>query len=143
MTDSFKEKTTAIKNIFAPLSIEQRYQKLIEMGRELPPFPEECKTPDRIVSGCQSSLYLLCILSDGKLFFKAYSDALISAGLSAILIQAYSGEDPETILTTPPDFIKELGIAATLSANRSNGLAHIHLKIKQEALQALCNQKSI
>lgn len=139
MKENFEKKVAEIKKIFAPLSTEQKYLKLIEMGRSLPPFPPEQKTNERLVRGCQSELYLDAEFREGKLFFHAHSDALISAGLAALLIAAYSGEAPETILTSPPTFLTELGITASLSPSRSNGLAHIHLRMKQEALQTFSN----
>lgn len=143
MDKTFDEKCAEIKKIFAPLNSEQRYDQLIALGRSLPPFPPHLKTPDRIVSGCQSTLYLHSTFIDGKLFFEATADALISAGLAALLISTYSGETPETILKRPPTFIAELGLAASLSPNRSNGLAHIHLRMKQEALKTLIKIDSI
>jgi cysteine desulfuration protein SufE len=137
MEESFQKKCEEIKKTFAPLTTEERYQTLIEMGRSLPPFPEELKTQDRIVFGCQSTLYLNTTSQDGKLFFQAHTDALISAGLAALLITVYSNEPAEVILKCPPTFISELGISATLSPSRSNGLSHIHLRLKQEALRFL------
>jgi cysteine desulfuration protein SufE len=137
MSEIFQKKCAELKKKFAPLSTEERYRALMEMGRSLPFFHPDLKTPDRLVHGCQSLLYLHATGSDGKLFFEAHSDALISAGLAALLIAVYSGESPETILKCPPTFISELGIAATLSPNRSNGLSQIHLRMQQEALKAL------
>ena len=116
---------------------EERYSVLIKMGRELPSYPHELKTPDKIVPGCQSILYLHASLKDGKVLFQAASDALISAGLAALLLSVYNGETAQTILTTPPDFITKLHITASLSPNRSNGLAQIHLRMKQLALSFL------
>lgn len=137
MNESFDLKINKIKNTFTSLTPEQRYNALIEMGRNLPPYPNEWKTPDRVVRGCQSTLYLNSALENGTLIFTASADALISAGLAALLIAVYSGETPDTILKCPPDFLQELGIVASLSPNRSSGLAHIHLRMKQEALKAL------
>jgi cysteine desulfuration protein SufE len=137
MNESFQKKCDQIKKKFAPLSIEERYRTLMDMGRNLPPYPDAYKTPDHIVRGCQSTLYLRATALDGKIFFEAHSDALISAGLAALLIAAYSGESAESILKNPPDFMTELGIQASLSPNRSNGLANIHLRMKQEALKSL------
>lgn len=137
MVKTTLENEERLKKIFAPLTKEERYAALIEMGRSLPPFPEELKTADRLVKGCQSILYLAARYEDGKLFFQASADALISKGLAALLIAVYSGESPEAILTCPPGFIAELGLAESLSPNRSNGLAQIHLKMKQEAVKAL------
>ncbi len=135
MSEPFQKKSEEIRRLFAPLTPEQRYLKLIEMGRHLPPYPTELKTPDRIVRGCQSILYLATEFRDGKLYFQAHSDALISSGLAALLIAVYTGEPPETVLKCPPSFISDLGLASSLSLNRSNGLAHIHLRMKQDALK--------
>jgi cysteine desulfuration protein SufE len=135
MAHSFQKKCDEIKNIFINQSTQERYQTLIEMGRKLPPLPDALKTTDRIVPGCQSTLYLYTILQDGKLFFQAHADALISAGLAALLVGVYSGETPETILKSPPDFIKELGISSSLSPNRSNGLSSIYFRMKQESVK--------
>ncbi len=137
MSETYQKKCEEIQKKFSPLTPDGRYQELIEMGRRLPPFPQEFKTKDRIVHGCQSTLYLDMAFIDGKCFFQADADALISKGLAALLIAAYSGETPETILKCPPEFIRELGIGASLSPSRSNGLAQIHLKMKQEALKIL------
>lgn len=135
MSESFEKKCEEIKKKFAPLSTEKKYQELMEMGRSLPPFPHTLKTSDRLVSGCQSTLYLSTRFENGKCFFEADGDALISKGLAALLIFVYSGETPETILKCPPHFIGEIGIGASLSPNRSNGLAQIHLKMQQDALK--------
>lgn len=134
---SLQEKIAVAKKNFCSLSVEKIYQKLIEMGRKLPPFPDSYKTAERKVQGCQSSLYLYSFARDGKIFFQATADALISAGLAALLIEVYNGEAAETILKCPPDFLKELGIYASLSPNRSNGLAHLYLHMKREAFKSL------
>lgn len=135
MSETFEKKCEEIKKQFVSMTPEMRYNALIELGRSLPAYPNEYKTADRIVSGCQSILYLHCFFDRGKCFFQADADALISKGLAAILIAAYSEETPETILKCPPTFISEIGIGASLSPNRSNGLAQIHLRMKQEALK--------
>jgi len=138
MEKSFAEKVVEIKNLFSFFSKdEEKYSSLIAMGKKMPPFSESLKTPDRIVHGCQSTLYLQAECKEGKIFFSAASDALISAGLAALLIMAYSGETPETVLKNPPLFLQEIGILTSLSPNRSNGLHHIYLRMKQEALNFL------
>jgi cysteine desulfuration protein SufE len=141
MADSFQKKCDEIKKKFINLNTQERYQALMEMGKQLPPFPESEKTPNKIVPGCQSTLYLSASLQDGKLFFEASADALISAGLAALLIAIYSGESPETILQRAPDIIRELGISSSLSPNRSNGLTNIYLRMKQEALMQIVAQQ--
>ncbi|MCC5832493.1 MAG: SufE family protein [Chlamydiales bacterium] len=116
---------------------EEVYQKIIEWGERLPPFQTEWKREENVVHGCQSVMYLHAELRDREIFFAAASDALISAGLAAILIEAYNGTDPETVLKEPPTFLEELGIPASLTPGRANGLASLYLKMKQEALKLL------
>ena len=84
-------------------------------------------------------MHLLTSKEEGKLYFQAESDALISKGLAALLIAVYSGESPEAILKCPPSYLEEIGITASLTPNRANGLYSIHLRMKQEALKALIN----
>lgn len=82
-------------------------------------------------------MYLRSVKKGDVIQFEAASDALISAGLAAILIMAFSGEAPETILKCPPSYLEELGISASLTPNRANGLYSIHLRMKQDALKHL------
>lgn len=93
------------------------------------------KTSERIVSGCQSIVYLSTKMDQGKIYFNAFSEALISAGLAALLIQTYNGEDPAVLIKCPPTFLQELDITSSLSPARSNGLANIYLRMQQEALK--------
>lgn len=141
MSDTFEEKEAFLKKKFTPLSTEERYKLLIDMGRSLSPYPFEFKTAEHIVPGCQSLLYLHAICKNGHLVFEAHSDALISAGLAAFLIALYSDQAPEVVLKRPPTLIAELGLAASLSPNRSNGLANIHLRMKQEALKTFITKE--
>jgi cysteine desulfuration protein SufE len=137
-TETLKFKISRLEEAFknAPTQ-EERYALLIQMGKDLPPLPASFRTPENLVPGCQSLLYLKTTFEDGKLYFHPASDALISAGLAALLSNVYSGETPETILRHSPDFLNHLGIHASLSPNRSNGLSQIHLKMKQAALKFL------
>ncbi len=116
---------------------ESKYAKIIELGRQLPKLKDEYKIPKNLVKGCQSQMYLHAYLYEDKVIFEAESDALISAGLAALLIRVYSGEPPEVILKYPPTFLEELGISASLTPNRANGLYSMHLQMKQEALKLL------
>ncbi len=118
-------------------SSEEIYQKIMEWGKKLPPFQLEWKVEKNRVPGCQSVMHLHATFKEGKVYFAAASDALISAGLAAIMIEAYSGLEPEAILKTPPTFLDELGIPASLTPGRANGLASLFLKMKQEALRFL------
>jgi cysteine desulfuration protein SufE len=129
-------KQESVKALFAPLkSEEEKYVKIIDLGHKNPPLDARFKTPENIVTGCQSQMYLYSYMKDGKVYFEADSDALISAGLAALLIMVYSGESPETILTCPPQYIEDLGISTSLTPSRANGLYSVHLKMKQEALK--------
>jgi cysteine desulfuration protein SufE len=131
-------KQREVKTLFnACLSEEKKYEKIIELGRQLPLLDAAYQIPENIVKGCQSTMYLRSFMQEGKVFFQAQSDALISAGLAAILMLVYSGETPETILKCSPDYLEELGINASLTPNRANGLYSIHLRMKQDALKFL------
>ena len=140
MSESLQKKSDAIKKNFASLSKQQHYDLLFQMGQQLPPFPSLLKIESSIVPGCQSTLYLHATSCDGRISFVAHSEALISAGLAALLVSLYSGESPETVLTSPPVVIEELQLTSNLSLNRSNGLANIYLRMKQLALAFLIKQ---
>lgn len=116
---------------------EERYEKIISLGKQNPPLADAYKTPENVVAGCQSRMYLRSYTKEGKIFFEAESDALISSGLAVILIEVYSGESAETILKCPPDYLDSLGLSTSLSPSRANGLYSVHLKMKQEALKHL------
>jgi cysteine desulfuration protein SufE len=134
--DSCLQKQASIKAIFAACSTpESRYQKIIELGRQLPPFNPTSRTPDNLVAGCQSIMHLEATLNNGKLILNADSEALISKGLAALLIYVYSGEAPSTIANCPPSFIQEIGLLTSISPARSNGLASLYHKMRQEALK--------
>lgn len=138
MYESCLIKQNEVKLLFLECqSEEDRYKKIIELGRQLPPLPEVYKIPENIVQGCQSTVYLKSIFKNGVVIFEAEADALISAGLAALLIKVYSGEAPEVMLKCPPSYLEELGISASLTPSRSNGLYSMHLRMKQEALKWL------
>ena len=132
------EKQQQVKQLFAACtSPADKYAKLIELGRQQPLLEERFKTQENRVSGCQSIVYMYTQREGERLYFQTNADALISAGLAMLLVKVYSGETAETILTCPPDYIKELGLDANLSPGRASGLYSIHLRMKQEALKAL------
>lgn len=138
MFDSCLNKQKQVERLFADCRTrEDIYQKIIELGRQLPPLNEVDKTENNRVQGCQSQTYLSVIFQDGVLTFAASSDALISAGLAALLILVYNNEPPEVLLKCPPEFLERLQIQTSLTPNRSNGLYSMHLKMKQEALAKL------
>lgn len=135
---SYLQKQEELKKLFLSCpSKEARYYKIIELGKTLENLPPLYKTEENIVAGCQSIVYLHSIFFDNRMRFFASSDALISAGLAALLIKIYDHESPETVLKCPPLFIDEIGLIASLSPSRSNGFASIYLRMKQEALNCL------
>lgn len=130
------DKQKYILNLFSQCpDSESKYQKIIELGKNLPRLDPRNKIPANMVNGCQSIMYLHAYLKQGLVFFETESDALISSGLAAILTTVYSGESPETILKSYPDYLEKLGLSASLTPSRANGLYSIHLKMKQDALR--------
>ncbi len=113
-----------------------RYQHIIDLGRKLPEYPEELKTDDCKVNGCQAQLWLRSENRDGLLYFQATSDAAIVSGLVAILLRAYSGFAPRTILNAGHGFIDEIGFTKHLSPTRGNGLHAMLRTIRQYAANA-------
>ena len=107
----------------------ERYQYIVELGRQLPKFPDKWRTDEHKVHGCQSQVWLHCDYIDDKLHFDVLSDAALVNGLLAILLTIYNDRTASEILTTPPDFITELGLDKHLSMNRSNGLYAMLKKI--------------
>lgn len=131
------QRTEELKSLFLDCqSPQDSYKKVMELGRNQRVFSESEKTPEHLVKGCQSELYLMGQVKDDKLFFEAYSEALISAGLAQLLILFYSGRPFEEILKIPPDFLDDLGLSQSLTPSRTNGLYSVHLKMKQIALKA-------
>ncbi len=114
-----------------------RYQYLIDLGRRLPEFPEAERVDTNKIRGCQSQVWFVVEEKDGRLEFRAISDAAIVSGLIAVLLRIYSGKDPQEILDTPPDFVKALQLEAHLSPTRSNGLASMLKAIRDFAAGAL------
>jgi cysteine desulfuration protein SufE len=112
----------------------ERYEYLIEMGRELPPFDETHRRPDFLIEGCQSKVWLYPSFNDGVITFEADSDALITRGIVALLVRVFSGRTPDEILGTDLWFIDRIGLKENLSPTRSNGLLAM---IKQMRLYAL------
>lgn len=114
-----------------------KYEYLIELGKNLEPYPEESKTDDKLIKGCQSRVWLDSKLEDGKLFFKADSDAIITKGIISLLISVYSGRTPEEIAGDDFGFISEIGLKENLSPTRANGLVSMIGKIKELAAESV------
>lgn len=114
---------------------EDRYKKIIEMGKALPELSEEFKNEQNIVKGCQSQVWLHANLNaQGQVVLHGDSDALIVKGLVALLLSVYSGSTPQEILSTPPEFLKALGFEGNLSPSRANGLHAMLKQIKNYAM---------
>lgn len=114
-----------------------KYEYLIELGKNLEPYPEENKTDDKLIKGCQSRVWLDSKLEDGKVFFKADSDAIITKGIISLLISVYSGRIPEEISGDDFGFIGEIGLKENLSPTRANGLVSMIEKIKDLATESI------
>ncbi len=114
-----------------------KYEYIIELGKELPLIDESKKTDDRLIEGCQSRVWLDSEVKDGKLFFSADSDAIITKGIIGLLIRVLSGERIENVATADLHFINEIGLQEHLSPTRANGLASMVKKMKLTALMSL------
>lgn len=111
----------------------EKYEYLIELGRELKSYPEEKKTEDRLIKGCQSRVWLDYEVREGKIYFTADSDAIITKGIISLLIKVYSGRSPQEILEDDFSFIDEIGLKQNLSPTRANGLISMISTIKAVA----------
>ena len=110
-----------------------KYEFLIELGKSLAPFPEGKKTEDRLIKGCQSRVWLDSELREGRLYFSADSDAIITKGIISLLIDVYSGRTPEEIAADDFGFVADIGLKENLSPTRANGLVSMIETIKNVA----------
>ena len=113
-----------------------KYEYIIELGKELPMIAEENKTDDKLIEGCQSRVWLNTAIEDGKMQFTADSDAIITKGIIGLLIRVLDGETPKDVATSDLRFIKEIGLHDHLSPTRSNGLASMVKGMKLSAIAA-------
>ena len=107
---------------------------MIELGKSLPLIAEQYKTNDYLIKGCQSQVWLHADYQEGKIFFTADSDAIITKGIVALLVRVYSGHTPEEILAAKTDFIDQIGLKEHLSPTRANGLVSMLEQMKRYAL---------
>ncbi len=114
-----------------------RYQYLIDLGRRLPPLTASELVDENKIKGCQSQVWFVADRHNGRLTFRAISDAAIVSGLIALLLRIYSGRYPRDILDTPPSFVVALELEQHLSATRSNGLSSMLNAIRAFATEAL------
>ena len=117
----------------------EKYEYLIDLGKDLPLIQEELKTEERLIEGCQSRVWLNADFNDGKMQFSADSEAIITKGIIGLLIRVLNDEHPETILKTDLKFISDIGLQEHLSPTRANGLNGMIKKMKMEALKYIQN----
>jgi cysteine desulfuration protein SufE len=115
----------------------ERYQYLIDLGKQLPRFPDDWKTEEYRVHGCQSMVWLVPSGDASRMHFDATSDSAIVSGLIALVLRVYSDRSAAEIVATEPAFIQQIGLAKHLSPTRSNGLAAMLVKLKAYAAAAL------
>jgi cysteine desulfuration protein SufE len=114
-----------------------KYEYIIDLGKELPIIDSLKKTDDRLIEGCQSKVWLDAKVVDGKMQFTADSDAIITKGIIGLLIRVLNEQTPEAVATADLFFIQKIGLQEHLSPTRSNGLVGMVKKLKMSALKAL------
>lgn len=112
----------------------QRYEHMIELGKSLPLIDEKYKTEDNLIKGCQSKVWVHAEMVDEKLIFTADSDAIITKGIIAILIRAFSHQHPQDIIEADTQFIDDIGLKEHLSPTRANGLVSMVKQLKMYAV---------
>ena len=115
-------------------SWDDKYEYIIELGKRLPSLDDQYKKDENRVRGCQSTVWLTADYENGKIFYKADSDAVIVKGLISMLIRVLSGQEPDKIINANLDFIKEIGMMSHLAQTRANGLLAMVKQMKNYAL---------
>ena len=113
-----------------------KYEYLIELGKNLSEYPQSAKTDDKLIKGCQSRVWLDYYVKDGKVFFQADSDAIITKGIISLLISIYSGRTPSEIASSDFSVVEKIGLKENLSPTRANGLVSMIAKIRQVAQES-------
>lgn len=133
---TIKEKEDELVDLFADIDDwMDRYAYIIDLGNALEPLPESLKTPDRLIEGCQSRVWLDAEkTADGKVVYRADSDAIIVKGIISMLVEVLSGHTPDEILADDLSFIQRIGLAEHLSPTRSNGLVAMVKQMRAYAL---------
>ena len=111
-----------------------KYNYIIELGKELPLIEEQYKTPDFIIEGCQSQVWLHPEYKEGRIYFTADSDAIITKGIVNLLVKVFSGRTPQEILDDDLSYLDAIGLKEHLSPTRSNGLASMIKQLKMYAV---------
>ena len=115
----------------------ERYQYLIDLGRKLPAFPDDLKTEDQRLHGCQSMVWIVGEGDAQRMDFRAISDSAIVSGLAFLALRVYSGRPADEILATEPNYVADIGLSKHLSPTRSNGHAALLAFIRERARAAL------
>lgn len=110
-----------------------KYEYIIELGKSLEEYPEDRKTDDKLVKGCQSRVWIDFKVEDGKIFFNADSDAIITKGIISLLVRIYSGRTPQEILSSDFSVVEKIGLKENLSPTRANGLVSMIQMIREIA----------
>lgn len=113
---------------------KQRYEQLLWYAKRLQEIPQEAKTPENKVPGCVSQVYITADLEDGKIWYKGDSDAQLVKGLVAVLIEGLNGLTPQEIVEVSPEFMKDMGLNASLTPSRANGFYNIFQTMKKKAI---------
>lgn len=114
---------------------QERYEYVIGLGRKLPPMPDEAKSEDRLIKGCQSQVWLDARAEDGAIRYSADSDSVITKGMIALFIRVLDGEPADSILTADLSFIDRTGLKEHLAPTRANALNLMATQMKQRALE--------
>lgn len=123
-------------------SWDDKYEYIIDLGKKLPPLDDQYKRDENKVKGCQSTVWLVADYKDGRIYYKAESDAVIVKGLISMLIRVLSGQTPDDIINTKLDFIREIGMMSHLAQTRSNGLLSMVKQMKNYALAFKVKQEA-
>ncbi|WP_298297629.1 SufE family protein [Hydrotalea sp.] len=135
VSETIAAREAEIVEAFALLdSWEEKYEYIIELGKQLPLLEEQYKLDENIIKGCQSTVWLVASYADEKVYFKADSDAVIVKGLVSLLIKVLSGLTPNEILQAQLGFLQEIGMMSHLAQTRSNGLRAMIQQMKHYAL---------
>jgi cysteine desulfuration protein SufE len=123
-------------------SWDDKYEYIIDLGKKLTPLDDQYKRDENKVKGCQSTVWLVADYKDGRIYYKAESDAVIVKGLISMLIRVLSGQTPDDIINTKLDFIREIGMMSHLAQTRSNGLLAMVKQMKNYALAFKVKQET-
>ena len=116
-----------------------RYQLIVDYGKSLPPFPQELRTKQNLIEGCQSEVWFIAHMQDGRVVYQADSEAILVKGITALLLRVLNNQTPKDIVAADLYFIPQIGLQEHLSPTRSNGLAAMLRQMKLYAL-ALMNK---